>query len=118
MGVEVRFEARDDAVAVDDEMSDEEEEGTDVIAVFVNMYELAVFATQHLLMLTLGDYSMEVLEELRSVEAMKPDFMTLSTRDYLRCMRSLYLVLLLKELDMRVVDFQLVTPKAKQQEWN
>ena len=102
MGVEVRFEARDDAVAVDDEMSDEEEEGTDVIAVFVNMYELAVFVTQHLLMQTLGDYSMEVLEELRSVKAMKSDFGVPSIKRSLRWMRSLYLMLLLKVLDMKV----------------
>ena len=102
MGVEVRFEARDDAVAVDDEMSDEEEEGTDLIAVFVNMYELAVFVTQHLLMPTLEDYSMEVLEELRSVKAMKSGFGVPSIKRSLRWMRSLYLMMLLKVLDMKV----------------
>ena len=102
MGVEVRFEARDDAVAVDDEMSDEVEKGTDVIAVFVNMYELAVFVTQHLLMPTLGYYSMKVLEELRSVKATKPDFVVPSIKRSLRWMRSLYLMLLLKVLDMKV----------------
>ena len=115
MDVEVRFEAKDGAAVEGDEMNDEAEEGTDEIAVFVNMYGFAVSVTRYFPVLILGDYSME---ELRSVEAMKPDFVTLSTRDYLRCMRSLYLVLLLKEVDMRVVDLQLVTPKAKQQEWN
>ena len=117
MDVEVRFEAKDDAVVAGDEMNDEEEEGTDEIAVFVNMYGLAVSVTRYFPVPILVDYSMEGLEELRSVKAMKPDFVTLSTRDCLRWMRSLYLMLLLKELDMRVADLQLVTPKVKQQVW-
>ena len=73
-----------------------------MIAVFVNMYGLAVFVTQHLLMLTLGDYSMDVLEELRSVKAMKPDFVVPSIKRSLRWMRSLYLMQLSKVLDMKV----------------
>ena len=99
MGVEVRFEAKDDAVVAGDEMNDEEEEGTDEIAGFVNMYGLAVSVTRYFPVPILVDYSME---EQRSVKAMKPDFVTLSTRDCLRWMRSLYLMLLLKVLDMKV----------------
>ena len=73
-----------------------------MIAVFVNMYGLAVFVTHHPLMLTLEDYSMDVLEELRSVKATKPDFVVPSIKRSLRWMRSLYLMLLLKVLDMKV----------------
>ena len=102
MGVEVRFEARGDVVAVNDEMNDEEEEGTDEIAVFVNMNGLAAFVALRLRMVIPVDYSMEEVEELRSVKAKKPDFVLLSMRKRLRWMWSLYLVLLSKELDMTV----------------
>ena len=114
MDVEVRFEAKDDAVVAGDEMNDEEEEGTDEIAVFVNMYGQAVFVIQQLRMFFPVDL-MEVLEELQSVKAMRPDFVELQMRKSLRWMRSLYLMLS-KEPDMRVEGLQLVTLKAKQLE--